>query len=333
MKSKSPLKSSLLLVLLFVVAAAMPPTDIARVRDFGYRQQYDSALSITAAAVARDRSDPAAYYWQAAMLQLLINDSGRGALADSFYALSDRAVALCRKRLDQNPEDAPAHLYFGLTQLNRASFLGWQQKIVSALNVSLKVASHLNAALARDSSLADARLGLAMIDYMRAMSSRYTLGLQLAGSRSRAYADIKPLADGNGPYRDAAQMMMAYMLKEDGDCDGCVGYCRQLLIQYPGNRGTLRMMRDALYKARRYASAAKVGAELESAIPVAFSDNKYGMAENWLVCGQAYAQMGDRAKARERFDRIVGWEPYQANVPWLPHYVREAKKWQAKLGS
>lgn len=309
----------------------MSAADIDRVRDLGYRQQYDSALAVTSAAIAANRSDPAGYYWQAAILQLLINDSGRGGLADSFYALSDRAVAICKQRLAKDRGDAQAHLYFGLTQLNRASLLGWQRKSMAAFNVFRQISPHLDAALARDPSLDDAQLGLAMIEYFRSMSSRYTLGIRLTGSRKKAYAGIRPIADGHGPLASAAGMMMAYMLKEDGDYDGAVGYCRRLLDAYPGNRSALRLMRDALFKAKRYSAAVQVGAELDSAVPKAFPDNKYGMAENWLVCGKAHAQMGQKQEARERFNRVIAWEPYQNGVPWLAHYVREAKQWRKKL--
>jgi len=309
----------------------MAPGDASRAYDLAYRQQYDSALAVTSAAIARDRSDPAAYYWQAAILQLLINDSGRGSLADSFYVLSDRAVALCRQRLAASPNDADAHLYYGLAQLNRASFLGWQQKTLTAFRVFLGVGPHLEAALACDSSLCDARLALGAIEYFKSVSNRYTLGLRLVGSSRKAYAAVRPLADGHGPNKAAAEMMIAYMLKEDGDYDGALRYCRQLLLAYPGNRSTMRLMRDALLKAKRYAAAVRVGAELDSTLPKAFPDNKYGMAENWLVCGKAYAMMGNKDAARTRFNRVIVWEPYQADVPWLPHYVREAKQWLKKL--
>jgi hypothetical protein len=66
-------------------------------------------------------------------------------------------------------------------------------------------------------------------------------------------------------------------------------------------------------------------------LPAAFLDNKYCVAENWIVCGKAYALIGKKEEARVRFDRVIAWEPYQASVPWLPHYVREAKQWRKKL--
>jgi len=324
-------KSGLLLALAFASAVGSPGADIARAKDFVYRQQYDSALAITSAAIARDRSDPAGLYWHAAILQLLINDSGQGGLADSFFRLSDRAVVLCRQRLGLDRGDGQAHFYYGMTQLNRASFLGWQQRMLPAFRVMLDVAPHLNAALARDSSLTDARFGLGMIEYFRAISDRYTFGIRLLGSRKRAYAAIRPIADGEGLLKPAAQVMMAFMLREDGDYDGSLRYCSQLLEAYPGNRSALRMMRDGLLDGRQFADAVEVCAELDSVLPKAFPDNKYGLAENWIVRGKALAQLGSKDEARLYLNRVVAWEPYQASVPWLAHFVREAKQWLKRL--
>ena len=324
-------KTALLLLITFAFVAGASTADMARAQDFAYRQQYDSAVAVTSAAIAVDWSNPVPYYWQAAILQLLIDDSGRDWLADSFFSLSDRTVALCRQRLARNRNDANAHLYFGMTQINRASFLGFQQRLVPALRVLLDVTPHLNAALALDSSLTDARFGLGMIEYFMAKSDRYLPGLRL-GSRRKAYSLVRPLAEGTGLRKPAAEMVIAFMLKEDGHYDAALGYCRQVLAAYPGSRSALRLMRDILFDARRYADVVQVGAELDSSLINAFPDNRYGLAQNWVVCGKAYAQMGEKPRARELFDRVIAWEPYQADVPWLPQYLRQAKWWRRRLG-
>jgi tetratricopeptide (TPR) repeat protein len=321
----------LLLLSAFSFAVGNSTADMVRAQDFAYRQQYDSALAVTSAAIAADRSNPVPYYWQAAILQLLIDDSGRSWLADSFFSLSDRAIALCRQRLARNRSDAEAHLCYGMTQINRASFLGFQQRLVPALRVLLDVTPHLNAALALDSGLSDARFGLGMVEYFMAKSDRYFPGLRL-GSRRKAYSLVKPLADGAGLRQPAAELVIAFMLKEDGHYDAALGYCRRVLTVYPGNRSALRLMRDILFDARRYADVVQVGAELDSALIKVFPDNRYGLAQNWVVCGKAYAQMGEKLRARELFNRVIAWAPYQADVPWLPQYVRQAKWWQRRLG-
>jgi len=323
-------------VLLGLVLSLTRPTmnqDIIKARDLCYHQQFDSALALTSAVIARDPSDPMGYYWRADVFQLLIFDSGRTALADSFYALADRVVALCQRRLAKDPRDAQAHFYYGMMQLNRSSFLGWQHRTLTALRVLFDISPHLKAALAIDSSLTDAKFGLGMIEYFKATSARYTLGIRLFGSRPKAYATVRPLADNGGLLQPSAQVMLAYMLKADGEYDAALDYCRRLLTVYPGNRCIWRMTRDIEYEAGHYAAAVRIGAELDTVLPRAFPREKYCIAENWMVTGKAYARLGNKEEARERLDRVIAWERYQDDVPWLAHYVREAKQWRAKLDS
>jgi len=326
------LKSGLLLALTFAAAAGMDPLDVTRVRDFGYRQQYDSALAITSVAIARDPSDPAGLFWRASLIQLLVYDSVDKSLADSFHALSGRTVALCRRNLQSNPDDAQAHFYLGMIQLNRATFLGWQQRTVSAFKVLFGVTPHLNAALAADPTLTDARLGIGVVEYFKAGASRYTLGLSLLGSRKKALRLVTPVADHDGALQPAAQLLLAYMLKEAGDAAGAVRYCQRLLDRYPDNRTALRLMRDAQYRGGMLSAALATGRRVEQEVLRATPGNRYALSENWVVCGKAFAQLGQKDSARARFDRVIAWEPYAAEVPWLPNYVREAKQWRKKLG-
>ena len=325
------LKSSLLLALAFAAAVGMSPADITRARDFGYRQQYDSALAITSAAIASDPSDPAGLYWRASLIQLLNYDSVDKSLADSFHALSDRTVALCRGNLQRNPDDALAHFYLGMIQLNRATFLGWQQRGLSAFKVLFGVAPQLNAALAADPTLTDAQLGIGVVEFFKAGANRYVLGLSLFGSKKKAFRLVTPVADQDGALQPAAQLLLAYMLKEDGDCAGAVRYCRKLLDRYPDNRTALRLMRDAQYRGGMLSAALATGRRVEQEVLRATPGNRYALSENWVVCGKAFAQLGQTDSARVRFDRVIAWEQYADEVPWLPDYVREAKQWLKKL--
>jgi len=47
-------------------------------------------MALTSAVIARDTTDPMGYYWHADIIQLLVFDSGKGWLADSFYTMADR---------------------------------------------------------------------------------------------------------------------------------------------------------------------------------------------------------------------------------------------------
>jgi len=121
------------------------------------------------------------------------------------------------------------------------------------------------------------------------------------------------------------------MLKEDGDCAGAVRYCRKLLDRYPDNRTALRLMRDAQYRGGMLSAALATGRRVEQEVLRATPGNRYALSENWVVCGKAFAQLGQTDSARVRFDRVIAWEQYADEVPWLPDYVREAKQWLKKL--
>jgi tetratricopeptide (TPR) repeat protein len=325
------LKCSLLLGLAIASAQAAPSGGLIRARDFCYRQNYDSALAVVRAMSTSDTTDPAPYYWLASITQLLIYDSGNKRLIDSFYALSDKAIAKAQKRLGCNPRDAQAHFYIGVTQLNRANLLAWQQRTLPALRTLFAVTPQLRAALADDSTLADARFGIGVIEYFKANADRYVFGMGLLGSRQKAYQLVKAVADRECLLQPAARFLHGYMLKEDGDYVGAVRSCQNLLIQYPGNRTALRMMRDAQFKAGKFSDAVATGRIVEQEVLRACPGSRYALSENWIVCGKAFAGAGKNDSARVRFDRVIAWEPYAGEVPWLANYVREAKQWRKKL--
>jgi hypothetical protein len=325
------LKCSLVLVLAFASAPAAPADGLIRARDLCYRQEYDSALAVVEAMSRCDTTDPAPYYWQASITQLLIYDSGNKQLIDSFYALSDRAVAKARGRLRCNSGDAQAHFYVGVTQLNRANLLAWQQRRFSAFRTLLGVTPQLRAALANDTTLADARFGMGVIEYFKANADRYVFGLGLLGSRQKAYQLVKTVADRECLLQPAAQFLHAYMLKEDGDYAGAVRSCQVLLFRYPRNRTALRMMRDAQYKAGMLSDALATGRLVEQEVLRACPGSRYALSENWIMCGKAFAEAGLGDSARASFDRVIAWEQYAGDVPWLANYVREAKRWRKKL--
>jgi tetratricopeptide (TPR) repeat protein len=326
------LKSSLLLALALAPAAAATTGDIIRARDLCYRQEYDSAFALVRTRLLCDTNDPAGLYWQASLIQLLIYDSGDKSLADSFRALSDHAVALCRRNLHRNPDDAQAHFYLGMIQLNRATFLGWQQRSLSAFKVLFGVTPQLNAALAADPTLTDAQLGIGVVEYFKASADRYVLGLSLLGSKKKAFRLVTAVADRDGMMQTAAEFLLGYMLKEDGDGAGALRYCRKLLGKYPGNRTAMRMTRDAYYQGGDYALSLATGRRVEEEVLKETPGNRYALSENWVVCGKAFAKLGQKDSALVRFDRVIAWEPYADEVPWLPNYVREAKQWRKKLG-
>ncbi len=290
-----------------------------------YRQDYAAACSIAAARFEHDRDDPTGLLIQANAVRTLIYDSGDPALSDSFYGLCGRLDAACRARLARRPGDAWVRFCLGTGLLNQAEMLGWQQQYLSALVKTAAVPGLLNRALALDPDLVDCRLGLGMVEFFKAQSRRYTLGVALFGSASVAAREVTRTAGGGGALVNAAWFALAFMAKEDGRPAEAVRRCDVLLLKYPGNRVALRLLRDALYEAGDHVRTIDVGAEVERSIRASYPDNLYGLTENWLKCGKARLKLGQKAAAAADFRRIISYEHRQDRVPWLRNYVAEAR--------
>jgi len=317
---------------LFAVLFAMPVVagSVHRAVSLGYAQQYDSAWATLARVSERDTLAPLVAFWRAALVQMLLYDSGDPALADSFHRTSDRALAACRERLRTHPDDARAHLLFGLTQLNRANCQGWQRSRLRAVMTLNSASRSLGRAVALDSTLADGWFGLAAIEYVRVNADRYALGLGLLGSRKRAYRMIARSLDGEGWLANAAGFMLAYMHKEDGEFEQAVEVCERILRQYPENRTGLRLLRDTYLAAGRWEDALQVAGRLDSSITRDFPGNRYGRSENRLVAMKAWDGLGLQDSALAYADRIIAWSRYERQVPWLDRYVAEARQYRRR---
>jgi len=335
LRLKSLLSGNVFLILPFLLNAWQTPKEkkeaLYQARDLCYLQDYPAAFTQVKKICENDSSDPAGHFWYACLLQMLIYDSGNTGLIDSFYRTSDRVIKLCQERLKQNPNDAEVHLYWGLAQLNRANLQSWQGKKFAAFMTLFKVSPHLHRALRLDPELSDAIFGLAVIEYFKATADRYCFGLGLIGSRERAYQMMQEARNRDGMLQPMAEFMLGFMFKEDRLFASGMRCCERLLARYPNNRSASRLLRDIYLDMGKNEQAIVLGKELENDIRVTFPKNRYGIAENWLKMSYAWAGLGRGDSVRVITQRIINWADKADSVPWLPNYVRDAKRLKAEV--
>lgn len=315
------------LLLLGRAVAELPPlTDqLICVRDLSYYQNYPAAFQKVEKICEDEGNNLAGRFWHLCLLQLLIYDSGNTTLIDSFYHTCDRLIEICSWREKSNPNDARPHLYIGLTLLNRANLLSWQNKKLSAFITMLRVPAHLQRAISLDPHLYDAWFGLAVIEYFKATADRYCLGLGLIGSKKRAYQMMQEAQENGLLLQPMAEFMLGFMHKEDQNYREAIRWCKRLLLRYPDNRAARRLLRDTYLQMGRYDQVVILARELDAEIAATFPNNYYGRSENWLK--MAYAWEGLKAQDSVCFyaDRIIAWENHAPFTPWLGNYVREAR--------
>lgn len=303
-------------------------TRVERAMDHCFSQRYDSAAATISPLLGRP-DDPAGYYWQSALVQLLLYDSGDPALADSFYRLCDSTLATGRRALARNPRDADAQFYCGMAQLNRANCQNWQQRRLAAAGSALEASGYLRAAVRLGPGRADYEFGLGMLEYLQDWLRR-RVAPQLR-SQPAGLGRVRRAADSGRLCRLTAEFSLAWMLGEQGKHDSAVARCRLLLSRYPRNRSAMRLMRDNLLAGRRYADAVRTARDIDASIRAAYPANRYGLAENWLKLARAFEGMGNRDSAAAYAGRVVAWDSCAGRVPWLASYVREARQIQAGL--
>lgn len=293
--------------------------------DACYRQEYETARALLDKVLGADSTDLAGNYWLASLLQAILYDSGDKGLLDSFYAVSARSEQLCRHRLAVNTGDRDPHFYLSMTRLSRANVQSWEQKRSAAMKTILGVQDEARAALKADSGFVDAYFPLGMAEYFRTKGNRYLLGLEILGSRKKAYEWVSRAARGHGLCRLSARASLAWMFGQDKEYEQAIDRSLTLLKEYPGNRGMMRTLRDIYFHNGDYRSAVNLGREVERSICTAFPDNRYGLAENWIVLAKSWEGVGQRDSARVSANRVVAWEKHQDEVPWLRAYVKEAR--------
>lgn len=321
---------ALAVVALGTAARAGATGEVRRAIELGYSQQYDSAWQVVAGVETGDSLAPLVAFWQAALVQMLLYDSGNPALIDSFYRASDRAVEVCRARLRRHPDDACAHMFHGLVQLNRANAQGWQREYLRALLTINSAVRSLSRAVQLDPDLADAWFGLGSIEYFRSVADRYVGGIGIFGSRAKAHRYISRARAGQGWLETAGTFVLAYIQRDEGNPAVAVATCREVLAAYPGNRTGLKLLRDSHLSAGQYREALAVVRVLDSSITRAFPRNRYGLAENRLVAMKAWDGLGRSDSALCCAERIVAWERYGRETPWLANYVAEARRYRDK---
>lgn len=307
--------------------------EIIAARDLCYFQDYQRAAELVQNLFKRYQDEPAVVFWQAALLQMLIYDSGDDNLLDSFYRVSDQVIQLCKEILKENPKDARAHFYWGLTELNRANCQSWQKRKWTAFLTMLKVVGHFRRALVLEPGFEDAWFGLGVIEYFKATADRYCGGLGLIGSREQAY-ELVNRAQRNGVLlQPMAEFLLGFMRKEDKQFEDAVQWCRRLLFRYPNNRVAHRLLRDIYLNMKKYPEVIEIGRKLETDIISTFPNNRYGLAENWLKMAYAWEGLNQVDSARMLSERLIAWEEYQSYVPWLANYIREAKRLKKRLST
>lgn len=201
------------------------------------KEDYPGANAEFQKVIDLDPNQPCGYFFQAASLQAEMLDYETTDHEKEFYTASDNAVKKSRKALARNPNDAWANFYLGASFFYRAAYEGKRERYWASLQSGLKGLSALRAAVACDSTLYDAYLGLGSYDYFRSKATQVLSRLPFVGdNREKGIAEIR-LAMERGKFTPIlAKNGLVWILLEEKRYDEAEKLAAELRAAYPESR-------------------------------------------------------------------------------------------------
>lgn len=203
--------------------------------EYSYQMDYGRAQECFNEVTKIAPENPCGYFFQAALLQYYMIDFDTFSKEGEFYYYLNQAMEKSQKIL-KIEENAWAHFYLGAAHIYRATYEGWHRRYFVALREGQRSEPQLKRALALDSTLADAWLGLGTLEYFMARANRYVFGLKLFGDAQRGINNIKKAMEHGRYFNVTAQHSLAWALTEDGKPEEAKAYTQNLLARYPENR-------------------------------------------------------------------------------------------------
>ena len=271
------------------------------------REDYPGARAEFQRVVELDPEQPCGYFFQAASFQMEMLDYETDDREKEFYAAVDLAVKKARKALAKDPRDAWANFYLGASWFYRAAYEGKREKYWSSVQSGLKGLSALRAAVASDSTLCDAYLGLGSYDYFRTKATQVLSKLPFIGdTREKGIAEIR-LAMERGRYtRVLAKNGLVWILMEEkkyGEAEKLAG---ELRTAYPGSRTFRWAPAEIAFRKKEWAKALSLSQDLLQAVWDGKPRNYYNEATIRHKVALAENALGKYAESRKECETILG---------------------------
>lgn len=284
--------------------------------NYAYHLNFKKAESCFYYVTKLDSNDPTGYFFQSALLQLIMLDSFNDRYKNIYYEKIKKTIKLAQKN--------PSYFYLGCSYLYWALFEGWRKNYWQTYFLGMEVPKYFNKALLKDSSLFDCYLGLGLYEYFKSRANRYIFSLKIFGDKEKGIKFLKLSSDSSKILKITAQYAYAWVLTEEKRFSEAEAILKNLLTSYPDNKIFLRLLRDIYYKKGDYQRCLTICEKLRVL-------EKRTILENELITGKAYYFLKDYKKSKEHFNFIIeNKEKFKNQIRFKDHY-KEAIKYLHKV--
>lgn len=274
--------------------------------DLLLKEDYLGARAEFQKVVGLGSEQPDGHFFLAASFQMEMLDYETNDREKEFYGAVDRAVKKARQALAKDPRDAWANFYLGASWFYRAAYEGKREKYWSSVQSGLKGLSALRAAVASDSTLYDAYLGLGSYDYFRTKATQVLSKLPFVGdTREKGIAEIR-LAMERGKYtRILAKNGLVWILLEEKRYPEAEKLAGELLAAYPQSRTFRWAPAEIAFRKKDWGKAIALHQDLLQAVWAGKPRNYYNEAAIRQKIALAENALGRYAESQKECEAIL----------------------------
>ncbi len=234
-------------------------------------------------------ASPIGYFYQAATLQSQMLDAEDYSRVPLFHALMDSALLRARALREAGRADAWNTFYEGSAYLYRSFMDSKLGDWLGAYRNALRGVKLLEKAVAQDSTLYDAYLGIGSFKYWKGAKSKIVLWLPfISDEREKGIQLIRKAINKGRLVHWIARDQLAWILMNAGDCEEAVRISQENLEQFPRSRFFKWTLVAAAYRCGKWALSKRLYRELLEEIRQMPENNHY----NELECLVKLAEIG-----------------------------------------
>ncbi len=288
----------LYLILTTPVASQSPVAEevrqvVALGTDALFQQKYEEAEDVFRSLAEQHPDHPAGFLFQAGILQAIAMDYDLMLNRAEFDSLLELAEERAGQMIANNPQSASGYFFrgsaYGYDAYASAESGDWWR----AINKSSASVDDFEEALARDSTLYDALVGIGTYYYWRSRRTQFLNWLPfISDDREEGIRLVRVAAEKGVANRYTAMASLISIYLDADELEKALEIASKALDRYPGNRIFLWGKATALERLERWDDAFGVFRQLLRVMEQDSHDNPY----NKLVCVLKLANISHRLK-------------------------------------
>ncbi len=267
--------------------------------DLSYKERYTQAESVFFYAGDMYPENPAPYFFLSTLYATYMTDFETDSLREEFFAYTDITVAKADSILAITG-DPWAYTWKGGGLIGRAYYKYRRGDILGMLGDGVRGIDALKSALALDSRMYDAHIGLGMYEYV----NQRIRGIFPFTAKSDRWRELLNLASDSACFLSiAAKNTIALLLIEERDWDNAIELSKELLKKYPNSRTFTWTLAKACYGKKDWEKAEMVFRRLIGLIKRV--DALYPLVYAMDKLCEVYLQGGKYEECRVEASRIL----------------------------